>query len=86
MTQPAVTVYRKPDCVACDRTKLKLDKAGVEYTTVDIVADPGAYAYVTQVLGYSQAPVVVVNNGGEDEHWSGYQPPKIQELILNGGN
>lgn len=36
------TVYTKPSCVQCDMTKRYLDKAGVEYDTVDITEDPSA--------------------------------------------
>lgn len=85
MTQPAVTVYRKPDCVACDRTKLKLDKAGVEYTTVDITTDTGAYKYVTEELGFTAAPVVYVDPGADSAwaSWSGYRPDLIKTHITN---
>ena len=32
----AVTVYTKPACVQCTATKKALDRAGVDYETVDI--------------------------------------------------
>ena len=76
----AVTVYSKPACVQCDRTKRKLTQLGATFTEVDVTEDPGAYAYVTG-LGYSSAPVVVVNNGGEDIHFAGYRPDLISEHV-----
>ena len=63
----AVTVYTKPACVQCTATKKALDRAGVDYETVDIAMDSDARDYV-MALGYLQAPVVVA----QDEHWSGF--------------
>lgn len=81
---PAVTVYSKPDCFQCDLTKKNLDRNEVPYTAVDITADQDAYDYVSGI-GYKAAPVVVVNNGSnEDTHWYGYRPDMIREFILNG--
>lgn len=82
---PAVTVYSKPHCVQCDRTKMNLDRHQVPYTTVDITTDQDAYDYVSQI-GYKAAPVVVVSNGeNDDTHWYGYRPDMIRLYILNGG-
>lgn len=72
-----VTVYTKPACVQCTGTYRALDKAGVEYTTVDITEDAEARDYVMG-LGYLQAPVVVVNGG--EAHWSGLRPDRIAAL------
>jgi glutaredoxin-like protein NrdH len=67
-----ITVYSKPACVQCNATYRALDKAGCDYTVVDISEDADARDYVMS-LGHLQAPVVVA--GGE--HWSGYRPDKI---------
>ncbi|MDO5750609.1 MAG: glutaredoxin-like protein NrdH [Rothia sp. (in: high G+C Gram-positive bacteria)] len=71
----AVTVYTKPQCVQCNMTYRALDAKGIEYTTVDVTQDAQALEMV-QSLGYMQAPVVVAG----DEHWSGFQPDKINAL------
>ncbi|MFB1298763.1 glutaredoxin-like protein NrdH [Mycobacterium sp. pW049] len=68
----AITVYTKPACVQCNATFRALDKAGVNYATVDITVDSDARDYVMG-LGYLQAPVVVA--GGQ--HWSGFRPDCI---------
>ena len=39
---PAVTVYTKPDCYQCRATFRALDKAGIDYTAVDITLDTDA--------------------------------------------
>ena len=73
-----VTVYTKPACVQCNATYRALDKAGINYKSVDVTVSPEALEYV-QDLGYSQAPVVVVN-ADDVNHWSGFRPDKIGQL------
>ena len=77
MNTTTVTVYTKPACVQCNATYKALDKAGIEYTTVDITEDPAARDYVMS-LGYLQAPVVVTPAG---DHWSGFRPDRIKALV-----
>ncbi|MGB3676593.1 MAG: glutaredoxin-like protein NrdH [Candidatus Nanopelagicales bacterium] len=71
----SVTVYTKPACVQCVATYRALDKAGIDYTLVDISEDPQAREYVMS-LGYLQAPVVVT----DDAHWSGFRPDRIKTI------
>ena len=70
-----ITVYTKPACFQCKATYCALDKAGLDYSTVDISVDADALQQVKD-LGYAQAPVVIA---GED-HWSGFRPDKIKAL------
>lgn len=70
-----VTVYTKPSCVQCNMTYRALDKNGIEYNTVDVTEDAAALALIKN-MGYMQAPVVVAG----DDHWSGFQPDKINAL------
>ena len=74
----AVTVYTKPACVQCTATKKALDRAGVDYETVDITMDSDARDYV-MALGHLQAPVVVTDN----DHWSGFRPDRIKNLAAH---
>ncbi|MGK2349075.1 glutaredoxin-like protein NrdH [Actinomyces sp. W5033] len=71
----AITVYSKPNCVQCNATYRALDKAGLDYSTVDLSVDAEALAQVKS-LGYAQAPVVVAGS----DHWSGFRPDKIKSL------
>ncbi|GAA1046464.1 MULTISPECIES: glutaredoxin-like protein NrdH [Rothia] len=71
----SVTVYTKPACVQCNMTYRALDKNGIDYTTVDVTEDAAALARIKE-LGYMQAPVVIAG----DEHWSGFQPDRINAL------
>ena len=72
-----ITVYSKPNCVQCTATYRALDKAGVEYTVIDISQDADARDYVMS-LGYLQAPVVVLADG---HHWSGFKDREIKAAV-----
>ena len=70
-----ITVYTKPQCVQCGATIKALDKAGLEYTLVDITADAAARDYV-MALGHLQAPVVVTDT----DHWAGFRPDHLDRI------
>lgn len=74
-----VTVYSKPNCVQCTATYRALEKRQVPYTVVDLTTSDELLTWVTQELGHQQAPVVVVD-GDEDNHWSGFRPDRIKAL------
>ena len=74
------TIYTKPACVQCNATHLALDKAGIPYVSVNVTTSPASLEHITEELGYSQAPVVIVNED-EENHWSGFRPDKIVELV-----
>lgn len=77
-----ITVYSKPACVACDATYRKLDKHGIEYTSVNISEDTDALNFVRGLdPSYAAAPVVLVEfKDGTSAHWSGYRPQHIENL------
>ena len=82
-----LTIYIKPSgCFGCDKTKQLFTEAGVKFTAVDITTNPQALEYITGDpadggLGYSQAPVVVYDKDGTEDHWSGLNPIKINQVI-----
>ncbi|PYF96384.1 glutaredoxin-like protein NrdH [Georgenia satyanarayanai] len=57
----------------------QLDKAGLTYRVVDVASDPTARSYVTEELGYTEAPVVIVDQD-EAHHWSGFRPDRIKAV------
>ncbi|TDE88185.1 hypothetical protein EXU48_23915 [Occultella glacieicola] len=61
----------------CKMTYRALDKAGITYRIVDVAEDAAAREYVTDELGYSQAPVVVID---DQDHWSGFRPDQISRI------
>lgn len=89
----SITVYSSGlTCIRCRLSIDVLDKAGVAFDVVDIRTDRRAHEYVTQELGYSQAPVVVVTDAPaghhphqdsaptKREHWSGFRPDRLRAL------
>lgn len=76
MTTP--TVYSKPGCNPCRKTIEKFQAAGIEPHVVDLTETPAALDYVSEELGYSQAPIVVID---DDFHWAGLNPDCIDRAI-----
>ena len=79
MSENRVVVYSKPSCVQCTMTYRRLDQLGIGYSKVDITENPAALEFITEDLGYSQAPVVV-DNEDDQNHWSGFRPDKLDAL------
>lgn len=76
-----VTVYTTgPGCFRCKMTKDIMDKKGVAFTEVDIRENAAAREYITAELGYTEAPVCVVEDGTGEDHWSGFRPDHIERL------
>lgn len=73
-----ITIYTKPGCFGCRKTAEKFAAAGVETRKIDITETPSALGYITEELGYAQAPVVVVD---DDFHWSGLDTTNIERAI-----
>lgn len=76
-----ITVYTKPVCSPCKLTIRKFESAGLNPQVVDISVTPAALEYITDELGYAQAPVVVFERAGSEDHWSGLNPDKIDQVI-----
>ncbi|MDX2377755.1 glutaredoxin family protein [Microbacterium sp. LRZ72] len=79
---PAVTVYSTgPSCQRCRLTIRKLEASGIRFTVIDITEAEHAAAreFLTDDLGYTEAPVVMVN-GEPEHHWSGFRPDLIDHL------
>jgi mycoredoxin len=61
---PALTMYTTVWCGYCQRLKAQLGREGIEFTEVDIEADPQAAAFVESVNGGNQTvPTVVYPDG-----------------------
>jgi glutaredoxin-like protein NrdH len=75
LSMPSITVYTRPACPQCRATLRALERAGLDYETIDISTDAQARDFVMS-LGHLQAPVVVAG----DRHWSGFRPDHIDDL------
>ena len=77
---PDYTVYTKPGCPNCDKTKAYFDRKGVTYQAVDITETPAAVEYISEELGYAELPVIVSADG--TDHWSGIRMDKLTQAAL----
>lgn len=75
-----ITLYTTPQCMQCRMTAQWLDKAGIEYQTVDLSTSPGDMAAV-KAMGYSSAPVVFAEAAGWSDHWAGFQPARLMAAV-----
>lgn len=76
-----LTVYSTPWCGYCHRLMKQLDRAGVEYTTVDIERDPSAAELVMQVNGGNQTvPTVVFPDG------TALTNPSLKDVLAKAGS
>jgi glutaredoxin len=89
VTLPTVTVFSKNKCSRCDAVEAKFIKAGVPFREINVETDAKpraefgnktAFEHVVERYG-REMPVVVVENGVWDDHWSGLRPDKVLELI-----
>ncbi len=74
-----ITLYTKPGCFGCRKTAEKFTAQGIPFQEVDLTTTPAALDYVTEELGYSQAPITVVD---DYFHWSGLRPDMIDRAIV----
>lgn len=72
-----ITVYSKPACMQCSMTVTTLERAGLPHQVIDVTENAAALAYVTEELGYSAAPIVVVD---DHNHWAGFRPDLIAQI------
>jgi glutaredoxin-like protein NrdH len=78
----SVTVYSTgAACMRCTLTCRCLSAAGIPFTVIDLTDECNAAhrEFVTEDLGYTEAPVVMVDSEPE-HHWSGFRPDLIDRL------
>ena len=76
-----ITVFEKNNCIQCTQTKKWLVKNSIPFNTANVETDNEALQYVLN-LGYKAAPVIVVTDDNQEsaEHWSGFNPDKLETL------
>lgn len=77
MRTPAVTLYGRPACPPCARTKKLLEQGGVELLYVNVDDDHDALEGLTELEWVTALPVVVT----PDLQWCGYRPEHIKSTI-----
>ena len=73
-----ITVYSKPNCGACDYTKMWLDNHGIEYVAIDAYEDLEAMELI-QEKGFMGFPVVSVDNF--TKAWAGLDMDGLEGLL-----
>lgn len=84
MRHITVYLYSNPSCQPCKMIAKKVRGTGSEPRVIDVQQDAEAYTFVTEALGHSSVPVVVVRDTETDEiitHWSGYKPSELTPVL-----
>ena len=71
-----ITIYSKPNCMACNFSKKYLEDKGVEFKEINVFEDNEALAMLRD-KGFSQMPVVDVNG----EFHTGLQPNVLAKVV-----
>ena len=71
-----ITVYSKPNCMACTFTKKFLEEKDIAYTSYDVYENDEALNTVKE-LGFQSLPVVVIEG---KKPFSGFQPDRLEAL------
>jgi glutaredoxin 3 len=53
-----IRLFIKPYCGWCDQAEKWLDAHGIEYETLDVIADRAAFQEMVKLSGQSLAPVI----------------------------
>ena len=78
-----ITMFGADWCRDCIRTKKQLDELGVEYTYVDLVADPSAANVARDISGRTNIPVVLYPDASfQVEQSNADVESKLRELDL----
>lgn len=64
------TIYGPEQCPKCDTVARTFDRKGTPYTRVTITPGDEHHRYITQDLGYMQAPVITVKINDRLIHWN----------------
>ena len=61
MKEKSIRLFIKPYCGWCDKAIDWLDKQGIEYEVVDVIADETAFDEMIRLSGQECAPVIDVD-------------------------
>lgn len=70
-----VTVYSKPMCKDCKKTKMDLEGLGIQFEEVDVTKNKEAFKML-KANNHRHLPVVTT----DDDEWEGYRADKIRSM------
>ena len=74
-----ITLFTTPNCQQCNASKRKLKLLGLPHRLIDVSQSPQDLAQLKS-MGYTHAPVTLVEAGGVRRHWYGYDPTALESL------
>lgn len=74
-----ITVYTRPGCIQCDRTKAYLNRQNLDYEVVDVSQDEDARTRLV-ADGWASLPVVDVATPTLHETWAGFNLDRLRAL------
>ena len=77
-SQPNVVMYCRSWCGDCMRAKRWLESNGVEYTEIDIEAQPEGAEVVREIAGKIVTPTFVIGDG---DTCVDFDPERLKELL-----
>jgi glutaredoxin 3 len=81
---PAVTMYATGWCPYCARARALLERKGVEWTEIDVEAEPARRAEMIARSGQRTVPQVFIGNhhvGGSDELYALDRAGELDTLL-----
>lgn len=79
-----VMIYTTTYCSYCNAAKAFLNSKGVSYKEIDVTEDLNAKRRVTDELGWSTVPIILINDrviGGYDDLRALDRENKLDELL-----
>lgn len=76
-----VTIYSTPTCTFCNAAKEYFTEKNVDYTEIDVAADPTKAQEMVQKTGQMGVPVIIIEKDGNEEVIVGFDKQKINETL-----
>lgn len=70
MPEPSITMYATGWCPYCSRARRLLERKGVDWTEIDVEAEPGRRAEMIELSGRRTVPQIFIDGhhvGGSDD-------------------
>lgn len=77
-----VKIYSTPTCPYCKMAKEYFKEKNIEYTDIDVAADPAAGEEMVNKSGQMGVPVIIITkDDGSEEIIVGFAQDKINEIL-----